>query len=304
MTRHISLIVNPVAGRARANETVIRATAALSTVAAVKVLESQYSGHEAELASTEARNNARAIVIVGGDGSLSHAVRGVIESKCDTPIAVIATGTGNDFVKSIGVPVGDIGRTVQLIDSGNAHHIDVGIADGKVFINSAGFGFDAQVLKKLHSKKALLSGAARYAAAAIPMLLSYSGVKATVINKSEDSIVSRSKQRYLTIVFANGSWFGGVFHIAPEARANDGLLDCIAISDASAYARMSLFARAVKGKHVRSALVATSRSASFDIEFDEPPVFQCDGELALASSHVVNVSLLPSAVRIFAEQRP
>ena len=41
------------------------------------------------------------IVVVGGDGTVHEVVQGIVERKVE--LAVIPTGTGNDFVRSLGI---------------------------------------------------------------------------------------------------------------------------------------------------------------------------------------------------------
>lgn len=307
MAAAICLIVNPVAGGGRATRRRSAAVAALSAVGEVHEVVSEYRGHETELAKRAAHDGARAIVVLGGDGSLSRVARGVVESGTRTPLGVLAAGTGNDFAKSLGAPVHDVVATAALVARGTTRTIDAGRIDGQLFVNSAGFGFDAEVLA--HSMApGVFRGTSRYAASALRQLFRYRGFEARFLvgddNGAFSTSVARGRQdaafeHWLTLVFANGCWFGGAFCIAPDARADDGMIDCIGIRDASPLRRAGLFARALRGTHVHSAAVRTWRAKQFRIAFRAPPMFQLDGELCQASAAVVGVEIVPGALEFF-----
>jgi diacylglycerol kinase (ATP) len=86
--------------------------------------------------------------VLGGDGSVSHAARGLIAARSATPLVIFAGGTGNDFAKSLGVPARDFLAMARRIEAGSVRVIDAGEIDGVPFVNSAGFGFDVDVLQR------------------------------------------------------------------------------------------------------------------------------------------------------------
>jgi diacylglycerol kinase (ATP) len=304
--RTIHLIVNPVAGRGRALEVLEKARHALHRIADVTESTSSHAGEEHVIAEAAARRGASAIVVIGGDGSFSHVVRGVVQSGVRVPIAIMAAGTGNDFAKSLGAPVHDVAATVALIAAHSTRDMDIGVADGHTFVNSAGFGFDVEVLAHL-ATNASSTSAARYALTALRHLFRYRGFTGSVhtvpsgTNQTVDAWGS-DNNHWLTIVFANGRWFGGLFRIAPDAEIDDGLIDCIGIRDANALRRVSLFARAMHGRHTRSAAVHSDRQSEFVMRFPAAPRFQVDGELVQASSATVRISMIPAAISVFAER--
>jgi diacylglycerol kinase family enzyme len=102
----------------------------------------------------------------------------------------------------------------------------------------------------------------------------------------------------MTVVFANGQWFGGAFRIAPAAQLDDGALDVVGIADVPALTRAALFARALRGKHVGHPAVHTATARDLTVEFGDRPYIQIDGELQRSSSRSVRVRCLPSALRV------
>jgi diacylglycerol kinase (ATP) len=303
--RTIHLIVNPVAGRGRALQVLDKTRGALDGSGHVIESVSAHSGNECAIAEAAARGGAAAIVVIGGDGSFSHAVRGVVQSGVRVPIAIIAAGTGNDFAKSLGAPVHDIEATAALIATDSTRDVDVGTAGNHTFVNSAGFGFDVEVLTHIATHGGG-SSPSRYAVTAMRQLFNYRGFTGSMRSGPYASNVvggasGTSDDHWLTIVFANGRWFGGLFEIAPDARIDDGLIDCIGIRDAGALRRVSLFARAMRGLHTKSGAVYADRQPEFVLQFPAPPRFQVDGELVQASSATVRIGVKRRAISVFAE---
>jgi diacylglycerol kinase (ATP) len=298
MTAPIVLLVNPAAGRGRAAR-VARAVHRALTAAGLRVdvRETRTRGDEAAIARDASEAGARALAVVGGDGAISHAVRGLLEGEARggtrVPLAIFAAGTGNDFAKSLAVPVHHVARMATHVAAGATHQVDVGFVNDTPFVNAAGFGFDVEVLERMRTP-GMLRGTAAYVSTALGALFGYRGFRANMA--SDSAIMSRK----LMMVFANGRCFGGAFRIAPDAQLDDGALDCITIRDIAPWGRVPLFARAMRGTHLSSPHVAFHRDRHFLLRFDTPPMFETDGELQQAASCEVSVSVRAGALTVIA----
>lgn len=298
MTAPIVLLVNPAAGRGRAAGVARAAHRALTAAGLrVDVHETRARGDEAAIAQDASAVGARALAVVGGDGAISHAVRGLLEGEARggarVPLAIFAAGTGNDFAKSLTVPVHHAERMAAHVAAGTTHHVDVGFVNDVPFVNAAGFGFDVDVLQRMRTP-GLLRGTAAYVSTALGALLGYRGFHAGLTTDAT------GMRRTLMIVFANGRCFGGAFRIAPNAQLDDGALDCITIRDVAPWARVPLFANAIRGKHLSSPHVVFRRSHTFELQFEAPPLFETDGELQQAPGREVTVRVQPGALTVIA----
>jgi len=299
-TEAVVVITNPAAGRGRGavrGEAVVRAlrNAGTSTVC----IESTRPGDERRLARDAAHSGARAVAIVGGDGTIHHAARGLLDAADEAterptpPLAIFSAGTGNDLVKSLGVPSHDIDAMVRRVLTGQVQAIDVGYVDEVPFVNAAGFGFDVEVLERMQRGRehgSRLEGTAAYVLTALGALGSYRGF--------DMAIGDGSTRRHLMAVFANGRCFGGTFHIAPEASLHDGALDCVVIRDVPRWARIPLFMQATRGRHIANRRVHWSTTSGVTLRFPAPPAFECDGERHQAGACEVQVSVRPGALRV------
>ncbi len=104
--------------------------------------------------------------------------------------------------------------------------------------------------------------------------------------------------RWLTIVIANGQWFGGAFRIAPEATLDDGVLDVVAIGDASPFRRARLFGAAPWGRHVHAPEVRYARTRHLTLRFPARPWYQADGELYQAEGTMVAIDVRPRRLHV------
>ncbi len=295
MPAPIHLLVNPAAGSGRARDRIESAYAALRTIGHVELVESQSPRDETQLAIAASRARARALVVLGGDGSVSHAARGLIGEQSQTPLAVFASGTGNDFVKSLDLPAHDYLAMARVIANGHSRRIDAAEIDGVPFVNVAGFGFDVEVTSRIRTsdRSRLLKGTALYAVTALQQLFRFREFHASI-----SALRSGERAPWLIVAFANGQWFGGAFRIAPQAAVDDGLLHCVAIGSATPLERVGLFARALRGTHLAQPQVTVASAHEFKIDFVDRPHFQADGELHHARSRSVTVRALPNALRV------
>ncbi len=301
MSEHapVRLLVNPVAGRGRALRRLDAARHALERVGPFDVVHTRASGDEARIAGEAVRDGVRTLVVLGGDGTVSRVASALLHTS--TSLAIMGAGTGNDLAKSLGAPVFDFGAMAERIHLNVSRCIDAGDVDGRTFVNAVGVGFDVAVLERATHAR-WLRGNALYAVTALGALFKFRGFSARIDPGLEEPENSKlvSSNHWLTIVIANGQWFGGAFRIAPSASLDDGMLDLVAITDASPYRRLRLFGSAPWGRHTRAPEVHTAQRVNMSIHFDTPTLFQADGELYRATQPSLNIRIIPQSLRVIA----
>jgi diacylglycerol kinase (ATP) len=214
-----------------------------------------------------------------------------VKERAEIPVALLAAGTGNDFAKTLGTPAHDFDAMARMLAEGHVRRVDVGRADDRIFLNCLGFGFDAVVCEALQ-RPTMLRGRAVYIATALRELFQYRGLPI--------SIDDGPTERRLMLTFSNGQWFGGTFVIAPGASPSDGSLDVTSIDDATPLRRAALFAKAFRGTHVHAPEVVTMRVAGANLRFNEPPVFEADGDFGRAATRNVRIETLSRVLRVVA----
>lgn len=102
-------IVNPVAGSGRGLTDWPQISGLLRDAGiAVDAMFTLHKYHATELTVTAVKQGYRHIIVVGGDGTIHETVNGLfIQRECPTThilMAVIAVGTGNDWIRMFGIP--------------------------------------------------------------------------------------------------------------------------------------------------------------------------------------------------------
>ncbi|MEO7966828.1 MAG: diacylglycerol kinase family protein [Gemmatimonadaceae bacterium] len=294
------LIANPAAGRGRALRMLPHVRAALASHDGTHVQLTERPGDERRLAEEATHAGVDTIIALGGDGTWGNVARGILAGGGGARLALLAAGTGNDLAFASGIPDSDVRAALDIALGKRERRIDVGSADGVHFVNCVGFGFDAEVVRRLGEVR-WARGHAVYVVTAVRQLLTYRGLDVR-LRKNGDA-ASSPRQNHLMVVISNGARFGGGFMIAPSARNDDGVLDLVCVSDAPVWRRATLLASAMSGRHVGSPEVSMSRITTLTLDFDEAPVFEADGELHHASSSSVTVRCLPGALRLAVGER-
>ena len=286
----LALIANPAAGQGRGARVIARVREAFRHVGCTDVHVTERAGDEARFATRLADDGVDTIAVLGGDGTWSKVAGALVQHRAECRIAMVAAGTGNDFVKTARVPATDYSAMAKLAADGPDFAVDVAHIGSQPFLNVAGFGFDASVIAETE-KGSFLRGKSLYVVTALRQLFGYEGFEMAVDDESEYS-------RYLILAIANGQFFGGAFRIAPRASLQDGVLDAITIRNATPMRRMNIFASAIRGTHTALPEVTERRAASFRLRFPTPPIYQADGELRRATETELVIGVTPRALRV------
>lgn len=141
MNKKMMLIVNPVAGRGGYS---------LNFGEAMRVFS--YGGYSVTLYFTKGKNDATrfaeengadydVVACVGGDGTLSEVLSGLMKLDNPPPVGYIPMGTANDVATTLHIPKNDTVGAANLILNGEPHPYDVGgFGDDGYFAYIAGFG--------------------------------------------------------------------------------------------------------------------------------------------------------------------
>jgi diacylglycerol kinase family enzyme len=90
-----------------------------------------------EAAGEAAAGGAQAVVMAGGDGTMSAGAAALVGGDC--PMGVLPLGTLNHFARDLGIP-GEMDVALDIISAGLVKRVDVGEANGRVFLNNASIG--------------------------------------------------------------------------------------------------------------------------------------------------------------------
>jgi len=277
------IIVNPVAGA----KTTYRKWPLINELLQSGGIPFEYQytegvGHAIELAREAAMNGYQFLVAVGGDGTANEVANGILQSgdSHETTIGIISTGTGSDFIRTAGITK-DYIKACSCLRKAGRRVIDVGVVEyckngqtcQRYFINSAGVGFDAQAIEAAGHLPKVFGGTIPYVLGLLKSVVSYRN-KPVAINVDGRN----EERRILTMVMANGRYFGGGMRIAPGADIYDGLLDVVSVGDIGKLDLLKTFPKIYNGTHITHPLVNIERATHVGITSSEKLVIQADGE--------------------------
>ena len=290
-SERVWVIANPAAGRGSSTERLAQVREEAERRGLIRFAQTHAPGDEAILTGQAIAAGADVILAVGGDGTCSRVANAIVDSGRDCRLAVVPTGTGNDFAKTLGVENLAANEILDLIQRRDAIRMDLGRVDGYHFLNSCGVGFDASVLEASNNV-AFLKGNAVYIYSALAQLFTYRGL--------DVAINGAAPARMLMITISNGRMLGGAFRIAPTASVLDGKLDVVYIANCSLLQRVRVFTGAVRGTHLGLAAVRSEKRKGLALEFSAPPAMEVDGELRRGNTRSVSIECVPRALSVIA----
>lgn len=200
---------------------------------ACRVLRSQAPGDIERLAALARDSGAGRVIVVGGDGTIHEAANALAGSA--TALAVVPAGSGNDFVRSLGIPRAidaalacAVSGTVSALDAIRVTCVDgAGSPVSRICVNIAEAGMGAEVVALSERTRRFVGRTLGYHAALAIRLFT---ARPQPVRLWVDGI--EVPERPLNnLIVANGRYFGGGMHPMPHAALDDGRLDAARIRD-------------------------------------------------------------------------
>lgn len=241
--------------------------------------ETRRSGEATALAQEAREEGVDAVLVVGGDGTINEVINGLAESR--VALGVLPGGTANVWAKEMGLPTRGPLHLLPLIDSikalvpGARRRIDLGEANGRLFLQWAGVGLDAEVTYAMEprTRRQRRLGALAYIIAGMTTAANMAGTRTRIW--LDDELIYR---RSILLVISNSQLYGGRVRIATDARLDDGYLDANVFAGTGFGSAMRTFLGVITGLHVRDPRHSQYRARTIRIEADKPMPVHVDGE--------------------------
>lgn len=219
------------------------------------------------------------IYIVGGDGTLTRTLPGIVGTK--NKLAVIPSGSGNDTYKAI-----------KTLPNGE-NLIDLGKINDTYFINVACTGIDADVGNNIEVlRNTIIPTSQLYNASIVYTFIRFKFKK--VLFKTNIKTIS---SKYSIISICNGGYYGGGFNIAPKSQLTDGLLDIYYVEKMNRLKMIPLLLKLKKGKHEGKRRVHKFRTSHIELEIEDDVTFNVDGEKLTNNKFVIDI--IPNAITVY-----
>ncbi|WP_420169261.1 diacylglycerol kinase [Streptomyces violaceoruber] len=293
MTSEITLFVNPTAGRGRGAHAAQPAASALRDAGfSVRTV----LGEDADDALRRAREavaaGTGALIAVGGDGLMSLALQAVAGTA--TPLGVVAVGTGNDFARTLGLPVRDpaaAGRlAARALKEGGLREIDLGRVGERWFGTVLASGFDSRVNDR-GNRMRFVGGRFKYDLAILAELAAFRPIPYRLRFDGGEPVETEAT----LIAVGNGTTYGGGMRICAGAKTDDGLFDVTVVGPCTRATLLKVFPRVYRGTHLDHPAVTVHRVSSIELAAARITAY-ADGEPM--GPLPLTATCVPGAVRV------
>ncbi|MFN3741561.1 MAG: diacylglycerol/lipid kinase family protein [Anaerolineales bacterium] len=302
MKRKIKLILNPMADMGNAWRAASDLRPIIEEYGGADWSGTVYPTHATELARQAGEEGYERIIAIGGDGTVHEVLNGLMQIPADRrPIlGVVPLGSGNDFARAVGIPTRPA-EALRRALIGDPRPIDLGqvrddLGRQEYFDNTLGIGFDGVVNLRSH-RLPLLRGFLTYFVAVIQtILLNFDPMKLQIEIDQETTQLSA-----LMLTLCNGPREGGGFHVAPEARVDDGILNYVLVSKISRPMMFRLIPEFLNGTQARFPQVRLGTFRRLRLTSDRPLYIHADGEVFSGFGtrlHHLEVEVIPGAIRV------
>lgn len=289
--RQTVLILNPDSGD-ETHPQIVRDRAAHHDY---EVRETEYGGHAVELAREAATEEVDELVAVGGDGTVNELLQGVLAADAlrEVTLGVIPAGTGNDFAANIGVT--GIEQGFDVVETGERRELDLGLADGRPFINSCVAGITAEASHETSSTLKSQFGVLAYVFTTLRLASEFDGVEITATVDDGDGKTTVWEGTAAIVIVGNGRRFTTAG--SEQANVEDGLLDVMIHEDAGSIdaARDRLYERVfgTEGENLHRFLTS---SLDLRVDGDRSAKISLDGDILDLSA--VEIRTEPRSVTV------
>jgi YegS/Rv2252/BmrU family lipid kinase len=282
-----------IVNRNAANGSAARIWPRLAEQAAAKlgefdVLFTERIGHATDLARQAAEEGAKLVVSVGGDGTLSEIVNGLMAPdgtpvNPETAVGQLCIGTGGDFRKSTGLPK-DLELALDWLAGEKTTPIDVGRMEmtdhsGNLvvrhFANITSIGIGGDIDDRVNSTTKAFGGFFSFFWGSLMGMLHYKNQLVRLVLDDERDLGER---RIFAVAVANGKFLGGGMKIAPDADHTDGLFEVVIIGDVGWGEKLTVLPKIYKGGHIPHPLIEVHRARKVVATSDEIVLLDVDGE--------------------------
>jgi diacylglycerol kinase (ATP) len=284
----IRIIVNPVSGSGRRKKALKMIDTHLDKHKFdVEIVETERHKHAIELTKQGIESGCKAVVIVGGDGSINQV--GATLAGTDVALGIIPAGSGNGLARSLGISMNPK-KAVENINNFHFRTIDTGLANGKAFMNISGVGFDAAVADAFHQQKT--RGLFKYFMVGVPLLFNYK-LQTYKINADGREFERKAWQ----IALANSPQYGNDALVAPKAKIDDCLIDAVILNPMPIPNMFLNFYRLFQGTLHQSKYIKTFKFKEMTITQERDDVSHLDGD-PFDLGKVVEIRIRPMSLKV------
>jgi len=299
------MIYNPNAGRFPSGILAERAANVLRASGwDIHLTMTHYGEQVTHLAHKAALEGKEALFVVGGDGTINLAVRGLAGSS--TALGVLPGGTANVLAQELGLPGLTWTRWMALEESArrladaDVHEVDIGLCGGTPFLMWAGVGLDAFAIHHIEPRprSEKLFANMTYAASTAWLASLWHGINLNVI--ADNLHISG---HYLLAIMSNIHLYaGGLAKLSPYALLDDGVIDLWLFEGDTLGDTIQRAWDLYAGRHVDSEKVRNVSFRQLELQSDKPLYVQVDAEPMPYDERCIEIQVISRGLRLLVPQ--
>ncbi len=275
MDRKLLLIVNPAAGRGAYKNGFGDAMRVLAEGGIQTTLAFTAARGDATRFAAENAGDYDIVACIGGDGTLSEVLAGLMQLDNPPPVGYFPMGTANDVATTLGLPKNDTLAAARRILSGTPHPFDVGgFGEKDYFAYIAAFGAFTEVSYATPQDQKKMLGHLAYVLQGMQQLPKIEPIHTVV---EYDGGIFEGNLLYGSV--SNSTSVAGIVRL-PEAMVSlgDGVSELVLVRDPGNVASFAELVSSVLSERFDSEklLILHTKKASF--HFDTPIAWTRDGE--------------------------
>jgi YegS/Rv2252/BmrU family lipid kinase len=299
---HAVLVYNPAAGRFPSWMLTERAASLLRAHGwQIRMEQTHESEDIVRLAKEAVAQGMDAFFVVGGDGSINHAISALVDTP--TALGVLPAGTANVWAQELGLPGLTWTRWMALEESARrladaqVRKVDIGLCNERPFLLWAGVGLDAFIVHRLEPRTRWEKHFAvvQYTASAIWNASEWHGMNLSVEADGEQI----SGHFLLGVVNNIHLYAGGFAQLSPDARLDDGVMDFWLFKGETLGDTVQRVWDLIAGHHQESDQAIRIPFHQLRLKSDSPMYVQVDGEPVAVQSEV-HIQVRPQSLRVLA----
>lgn len=236
------------------------------------------------------KDQVDAVVIGGGDGSVSLSLPSLMKTKL--PLLVVPLGTANNLARTYELPT-DIKIIVGMLETGKLVDVDLATVNDIPFVNVAGLGLSTEI--NLHVSKWLKRhfGVLAFMITALQLVFKMNPFRAFITVDGKEKIHTKSWQ----ISVCNGKHYGAGMVIKHNATLDDGKLHCLSTELEKWWQGFFLIQCFFKGKYNKDQELKLVEGCEMKIETIRKFKIDVDGDIKTQTPAVFKV--FPKSLRMW-----
>lgn len=246
-------------------------------------------GHAAEIARNLSGQGCNRIIAVGGDGTINEVLNGCFHDQASIQpglkFGVLPMGTGGDLVRTLKIPKHPLQalanlKRERLVDAsiGYVKFRDFAGQDAfRYFVNIFSFGMSGSAAFRSNQQSKLMGGTLVFMKNAVQSVIEYRPQSVEIIADGKPFFSGP----FYFAAFANGRFFGGGMHIAPQASLEHTHCQMVVVKATRRRSLLANLPRVYMGTHLDKPYIQAGFAQTLEAYPTDPNeqiLLELDGE--------------------------